>query len=283
MKKLLMATIPALLIGSVSAAPKLSAQSIIVNPVQSDLTVRVWTDRDPSGNGTPAYNRGDKIQLYVTPSRDAYVYLFNVDPSGQIIQILPNRFSGAAFIKANTVQAFPGTNAKFTFDIAGQNGVNKVLALASRTPLNLSQLSSFKSAQDTFATVTVRGQEGLAQALSIVVTPVQDNAWVTDTAQYAVNGRVAQPAPAPLPAPLPAWTTQNNWNSTFTSNTENLDSVYTRYSNELQSQGYRLIRSERRGNHFTAQFQGRSRSTAELSVKQEGRSGRFEVKITRRN
>ena len=282
MKKLLMATLPALLIGTVSAAPKISAQSIIVNPVQSDLTVRVWTDRDPSGQGTPSYNRGDRIQVYVTPTRDAYVYLFNVEADGQITQILPNRFSSEAFVKANTVKAFPGTGDRFTFDIAGPSGVNKVLALASRAPLDLSQLSSFKSSQDTFATVTVRGQDGLAQALSIVVNPVQDNAWVTDTAQYAVSGPANRP-PVAQPLPAPAWTTQNNWNYTFTNHQGTLNSVYTRYLNELQSQGYRLIRSDQHGNHVKASFQGQGRSTAELTVKQEGRSGRFEVTITRRS
>lgn len=35
------------------AAPKLSAQSIIVNPVPTDLSVKVWVDRDTSGDRTP--------------------------------------------------------------------------------------------------------------------------------------------------------------------------------------------------------------------------------------
>jgi len=137
MKHILLATLPVLALGAASAAPKISAQSIIVNPVTSDLKVRVWTDRDPSGQNTPSYSRGDKIQIFVTPNKDAYVYLFNVEADGGVTQILPNRFSGEALVKANVVKAFPGTGDKFTFDIAGPAGVNKVLALASSTPLNL--------------------------------------------------------------------------------------------------------------------------------------------------
>ncbi len=280
MNKLLLAALPALLLGSVSAAPKVSAQSIIVNPVVSSLKLRVWTDRDPSGQNTPTYASGDKIQVFVAPTEDAYVYLFNVQTDGLITQILPNRFSRAELIKANTVKAFPGPGDKFTYNIAGPSGVNKVLAVASSTPLNLSQLSSFKTAQDTFATVTVRGQEGLAQALSIVVTPVNDNAWVTDTAQYAVAARSAQPAPVASPVPAPSWTSRNDWTSTFTSR-DSLNSVYTRYMRELQSQGYRFVSSKQNGNHITAQFTGQGKAT--LSVKQEGRSGRFEVKIVRKS
>ncbi|WP_456830049.1 DUF4384 domain-containing protein [Deinococcus sp. UYEF24] len=282
MNKLFLAALPALLLGTVSAAPKVSAQSIIVNPVVSSLKLRVWTDRDPSGQNTPTYASGDKIQVFVAPTQDAYVYLFNVQTDGQITQILPNRFSRAELIKANTVKAFPGPGDKFTYNIAGPSGVNKVLALASSTPLNLSQLSSFKNTQDTFATVTVRGQEGLAQALSIVVTPVKDNAWVTDTAQYAVAARpVAQPAPVTSPVPRPAWTSRNDWTSTFTSSRDTLNGVYTRYTRELQGQGYRFVSSKQNGNHITAQFTNNGAAT--LSVKQEGKSGRFEVKIVRKS
>ena len=282
-------TLPALLLsslllGTASAAPKISAQSIIVNPVASSLKLRVWTDRDPSGQNVPVYANGDNIQVFVTPSADAYVYLFNVQTDGQITQILPNRFNGAELVKANTVKAFPGPGDKFTYNIAGPSGVNKVLALASSVALNLSQLSSFRTAQDTFATVSVSGQDRLAQALSIVVNPVKDDAWVTDTVQYAVAVRaVAQPVPAPAASPVPApiWTSRNDWTSTFTSRQDTLNGVYTRYLRELQGQGYRLISSRQNGNHVTATFTGTGAAT--LSVKQEGKSGRFEVKIVRKS
>ncbi|WP_407541189.1 DUF4384 domain-containing protein [Deinococcus radiomollis] len=251
-----------------------------MNPVASTLKPRVWTDRDPSGQNTPTYAPGDKIQVFVSPTTDAYVYLFNLQADGRITQILPNRFSRAELIKANTVKAFPGPGDKFTSNIADPGGVNKVLALASSTPLDLSQLSSFKGAQDTFATVSVSGQAGLAQALSIVVTPVKDDAWVTDTAKYAVAARPPTPLPVLL-VPALAWTSRNDWKSTFTSRQDTLNGIYTRYLRELQSQGYRLVSSKQNGNHVTANFTGTGAAT--LSVKQEGKSGRFEVKIVRKN
>ena len=183
------------LAGAASAAPKISAQSIIVNPVQADLNVKVWTNKDPSGSGTPDYRVGERVTLYTSVSKDAYVYLFNVNPDGSIDQILPNRYtSGANFLKTDTVKQFPAPGDNFTFDIAGPAGLNKVLAVASQTPLNLDQISQFKSDQGGFATVNVRGQQNLAQALSIVVNPIPQNSWTTDVAFY--NTVTAQ-APAP--------------------------------------------------------------------------------------
>ncbi|GGK94823.1 DUF4384 domain-containing protein [Deinococcus radiotolerans] len=188
MNKLLL--IPAaMLLSTAAAAPKISAQSIIVNPTQPDLSVSVRVDKDTSGNQNPAYRVGDKISISTTVNRDAYVYLFNVNPDGSVDQILPNRLSDSNLVKANTTKVFPAAEDKFNFTVAGPIGQNKVLALASLTPLNLDQISSFKTAQDQFATVNAKNQAGLAQALSIVVNPLPQNSWVSDTAFYTVAGR----------------------------------------------------------------------------------------------
>ncbi|MBZ9715127.1 DUF4384 domain-containing protein [Deinococcus multiflagellatus] len=188
MKKLFL--IPAaMLLSTAAAAPKISAQSIIVNPTQPDLSVNVRVDKDTSGNQNPAYRVGDKISISTTVNRDAYVYLFNVNPDGTVDQILPNRLSEDNFVKANTTKVFPAPDDKFTYTVAGPIGQNKVLALASLTELDLDDISSFKSAQDQFATVNAKSQAGLAQALSIVVNPLPQNSWVSDTAFYTVAAR----------------------------------------------------------------------------------------------
>ncbi|MXV20716.1 DUF4384 domain-containing protein [Deinococcus xianganensis] len=174
-------------ISTAGAQAKISAQSIIVNPTQPDLSVSVRINKDTTGNQNPAYRIDEPISVSTTVNRDAYVYLFNVNPDGSVDQILPNRLSGENFVKANTTATFPAAGANFTYTVGGPIGQNKVLALASLTPLNLSQISEFKTAQDQFATVkTQGGQTGLAQALSIVVNPLPQNSWVSDTAFYTV-------------------------------------------------------------------------------------------------
>ncbi|MPY66386.1 DUF4384 domain-containing protein [Deinococcus sp. SDU3-2] len=174
---------------SALAQPRLSAQSIIVNPVQPELSVSVRVNKDTTGNANPTYRVGESISISTSVNRDAYVYLFNVDATGEVSQILPNRLGGENFVKANTTVTFPQAGANFTFTVDGPVGLNKVLALASLTPLNLDQVSSFKTQQDQFATVTARGQDQLAQALSIVVTPLPQTNWVTDTAFFNVSAQ----------------------------------------------------------------------------------------------
>ena len=192
------------------ARPLISAQSIIVNPIDTALKVRVYTDRDPSGSSTPGYNVGDRIRLFVQPNQNAYIYLFNVDPSGKVDLVLPNKYSGGAnYVKANQTKAFPASNDPFTFDISndGGYGVNKVLALASKQQLNLNDIARFQTQSSSsaggFAEVQVTGEANLARALSIVVTPIPQDSWVSDTAFYTVlGGTSSNNTPAPVqPAP----------------------------------------------------------------------------------
>ncbi|MFC4639022.1 DUF4384 domain-containing protein [Deinococcus hohokamensis] len=304
-----------------AAAPSLSAQSIIVNPVASPVGVRVWTDRDPSGTRTPEYAPGEKIRLYTTVSQDSYVYLFNVDPQGKVDLILPNRFQGGGnFLKANVVKAFPAAGDPFSFDIAAPYGLNKVLALASRTPLNLDQIATFKSQQSSFAAVNVQGQSGLAQALSIVVRPIAQDSWDSATAFYTVVNRaptavtpappVATPlatAPArpgaiqPLPqsapvaaAPAAPKTAQalsiavkpsSPWGSarewkTTLDNRRTVAQVHAEYSALLKAEGYTLVTTRTKNKEMTSEYRNARGGKAELSVKQKG--NRTEVKVERK-
>ncbi|MFK7601088.1 DUF4384 domain-containing protein [Deinococcus sp. SM5_A1] len=178
------------------AAPKISAQSIIVNPSQPELNVQVWTNRDASGTGNPVYQIGERISVGVKTNADAYIYLFNVNADGNIDLFFPNRYEASNYVQAGT-RVFPRNGANYGLSVGGPNGQDKLLAVASTTELSLDDIATFEG-QQNFATVSVQGQDGLAQALSIVVNPLPDNAWVTDTAFFRV-GNVAQP-PQPTPA-----------------------------------------------------------------------------------
>ncbi|MDB5044784.1 MAG: S-layer protein [Deinococcus sp.] len=292
----LSALLAAATLGSVQAAPQISAQSIIVNPVPTTVNVRVWTDRDASGTQTPNYYPGENIRLYASVSQDSYVYLFNIDPQGQVDLILPNGYAGGAnFLKANTVKVFPSNGDAFTFTIAAPYGLNKVLAVASKTALNIDQIAKVRAGQNSFAPVspTAQGPQRLAQALSIVVNPVPQNTWDSATAFYNVaQGNVApvrpvpvqpvQPAPvrpAPVqPAPVQPTYTTGVTRSSF-SNNRSLADVNNEYVNRLRNEGFTLVSSRLTGNHIRSEFQSR-RGTATLEVKQRG--NRFDVTITRR-
>lgn len=311
MKKVLTLTAALLGLSAVAeATPRISAQSIIVNPVQTNVGVRVWTDRDPAGNAVPNYYPGENIRLSVSTTRDAYVYLFNVDPQGRVDMVLPNQYNGGDnYVRANTIKTFPQAGALFTFTIDAPYGMNKVLALASTMPLNMNDIATFTQ-QNSLATVNVQGQGQLAQALSIVVSPVAQNTWNTDTAFYNVAAAraVAPVRPAPLtqppvyvqpapvyvqPAPVyvqPApvvqpvqnsfpWLQLLNWfTNVAVTPTTNLQNVHEQYAGQLRAQGYRLVTINEYAGQIRSQWQ-RGYDQATLEVTQRGSN--VEVRIVR--
>ncbi len=174
----------------------ISPQSIVVNPLP-EFDVEVSVDKDPSGQHTPSYDVGEGIIISVTPSEDAYVYLFNVRSDNSITQIVPNHLDEVGrdnFIRAGQTKRFPPHNARYRFTVDPPTGLDKVIAVASKTQLDTTQLASFQAEAD-FASSNI-GEESFARSLSIVVTPLPQADWVTDTALfYVVDNAPAPPPP----------------------------------------------------------------------------------------
>lgn len=171
----------------------ISPQSIVVNPLPK-FDVEVSVDKDPSGNSTPSYNVGENITVNVRVSEDAYVYLFSVHSDGVIDQIIPNKHYSAGqdnFIRAGQTKSFLPANAGFQLSVQRPTGLDKVIAVASKKPLDTNRLASFESGAG-FAS-SKQGEESFARSLSIVVTPISQDDWVTDTALFYVVDNAPPP------------------------------------------------------------------------------------------
>jgi len=183
----------ALLLISVAAAQSIvvSPQAIVVNP-RPGFDVQVWLDRDPSGNQIPVYEVGEEIRISVRPSETSFVYVFDVKSTGEITQIFPNRFDSQNRVAANQTLTLPPSGARYVFNVAPPRGLSKVIAIASRTELDTRTLANFRNESDIFAQSTI-GQDGFANSFAIIVRPIPQDSWVTDTALYSVGQQAAQP------------------------------------------------------------------------------------------
>lgn len=172
----------------------LSPQAIVVNPLPA-YEVEVFVDRDSSGSATPSYAVGEQITIGARVSEDAYVYLFNVRGDGTVNQILPNNYDTNGqnnFVRAGETKYFPPSGADYSFQVDGPEGLDKVIALASQTQLDVSTLADF-AGDPNFASSDI-GETGFADALSIIVRPLPQTEWVSDTALFYV-GSAAPAAP----------------------------------------------------------------------------------------
>ena len=171
-----------------------SPQAIVVNPAPS-FGVQVWLDRDTSGNGTPTYQLGEEVRISVRPDESSWVYVFDVRPNGDVTQIFPNRYDSSNYVNGGETRTFPPSGARYVFNIAPPTGLSKVIAIASKTRLDTSTLARFQRESDLFAQSSI-GEQGFIQSFAIVVRPVPQAEWVSDTVLYRVGGQgSSQPEP----------------------------------------------------------------------------------------
>ena len=196
MRTLLVSASLALVTGLLPAAGAqgavLSPEAIVVNPVPA-YTTEVFVDKDPSGSGNPTYAVGEAIRVGVKVSEAAYIYLFDVRTDGSVNQILPNRYDANGQnnrLQAGETKYFPPQGAAYQFTAAAPEGLDKVIAVASQTPLDTSTLASFEN-DPNFASSNL-SEQAFAEGLSVIVKPLPQTDWVTDTALFYVGSAPPQ-------------------------------------------------------------------------------------------
>ncbi len=180
--------------------PVVRPQAVIVNPAPTELKVSVALNK-PGAN--PLYLEGENLKVSVNVNQDAYVYVFDIQPTGEITVLLPNGFPGGQqpFLRAGETRTFPGSGDKYQLNIQAPFGPEKIFAIASKNPLNLSGIIP-QVTTGNFVNATVQGSEGLARPLAVVVTPLPPSDWTTafvdfTTARPVSNGTLAVTSNAP--------------------------------------------------------------------------------------
>lgn len=202
------------------------------------------------------------------------MYLFNLDARGQVKLLRSNRLqAGGNLVKANTTRVFPAKGVPSTFVLTLPEGLNKVLAVASRTPLDLAQIAQFKAQRGGQTPVSVQGQAGLAQALSIVVRPNPPESWMSDTAQYSiVHPRVAQ---------LPALDAKARRAQVSFRSTARLSEVYVAYTDRLRAASFAQRSASYGEQRIKGVFGRKDGQPAEVRLYVGKKGKRFEVTLTR--
>ena len=117
-----------------------------------DFVVALSTDR---GQGA-VYRDSERLTLFVTSSKDAYLKIYHVDVNGVAQLIWPNRFGGSGKIKAGEALKFPGLNDKFQYVLGRPYGTEYIKAVASTKPFATME-ADFSDLQGSAVTAISRG------------------------------------------------------------------------------------------------------------------------------
>ncbi|MBC7320998.1 PEGA domain-containing protein [bacterium] len=181
-----------------SAEPEL--KTIIIEPVQADFKVEVWTDK---GNNA-SYKVGETITIYFKLTQDAYVYIWDINANGEVRLILPNGYRQDNFFRANIVHSIPAPTDKYTLRVAPPYGREVIHVLASRVPVNVLEGYRKDLSRDPFPLIHEAPEtftDKVRRNIEIVPTPTQPVQWTTaNTIFYVVSEGVIVPPPGPSQA-----------------------------------------------------------------------------------
>ncbi|GEM46802.1 PEGA domain-containing protein [Deinococcus cellulosilyticus] len=165
------------------AAPQISPQRIIVNPIQTSLNAKVWLNKAADNSGYATYTPGERVTIKASVNEDSYLYVFSVDVAGEVTQIFPNEYASDNFVEGGQTVTLPSEGDSYTLETDDDIGVGKVFAVASRDPLDFTDILDIKN-NAVFAVYSGGGQEAFAREVSGILNSIPDNDWTSDVVLY---------------------------------------------------------------------------------------------------
>lgn len=152
-------------------------QTIIIGPDESALSIDIRTDK-------PRYKPEETLKIQLELNRDAYVYIYDIQPDGRVTLLFPNGFARNNYLKAGS-HTLPATN-DYSLVVNEPLGVESLQAIASTTPLPIPDLSSQSLDDEAFPVLGQGIQKVKPDVEQMVQERVQPDAWATAWTQFLV-------------------------------------------------------------------------------------------------
>ncbi|NPV53066.1 MAG: DUF4384 domain-containing protein [Firmicutes bacterium] len=170
---------------------------LFINPTPDPgFSVQMWVDR---GQGA-TYYPGDNIRISFRSTRSCYVYLLDIDTSGNYKWLLPSTWWGNNYLPANQARTLP--EGRYNLQVEGPPGTEWLILFASTQPLDMPYLEqSIRSGQ--FAP-RIQGQaEIITKNIRAKIQVIPATAWVSTSTYFYVGGppQAGPIVPPPLPPP----------------------------------------------------------------------------------
>ncbi|PLV56945.1 PEGA domain-containing protein [Thermotoga sp. SG1] len=153
-------------------------KSIIIVPEIPYFTVDVWLDK-PEGS---VYNVGERIEIFVKSSRDAYILVYDINAQGKVTLIFPNKYESDNFVRANEIKKIP-SKSTYSLRVSSPYGKEYIQVIASTTPISIfNQLKELGTTR-MFPTLSDNVEEYVQKRLK----PYLTGEWVSDITYFYVG------------------------------------------------------------------------------------------------
>jgi len=92
------------------------------------LTVKIWTEKK-------RYKKGERIIIHMRGNKDYFARIVDKTSTGDLIQLLPNRYRQSNHFKGGVLYTIPGEGDRFQLEVGEPYGTDRILVYASEAPL----------------------------------------------------------------------------------------------------------------------------------------------------
>ena len=157
-------------------------QGVIIAPPESKLSIRIWTNYQ-------TYSPQEAVQIRLRLSRDAYLYVYDIDPEGSVTLLFPNGYSRDNLLKAGE-HVLPDKNS-YSFAVEETYGTEVLQAIALLRPIPLLELSAQSIEEAPFPRLEGKPKALKLQIEGLIEVAVEPDGWAADWTQFVVVPAVA--------------------------------------------------------------------------------------------
>ncbi|MBI4773383.1 MAG: DUF4384 domain-containing protein [Deltaproteobacteria bacterium] len=95
---------------------------------KAPLTVKIWTEKK-------RYKKGERIVIHMRGNKDYFARIVDKTSTGELVQLLPNRFRQANHFKGGEIYTIPGEGDRFELEVGEPYGKDRILVYASEAAL----------------------------------------------------------------------------------------------------------------------------------------------------
>lgn len=139
--------------------------------VNSSLNIDVWVDREE-----PVYYRTENLKVYFRANQDCFVAVYNIEQGGRATRLFPPEGDNG-WIAADQIYELPPESADYDYVIEGPEGVETIIAVASKERLP----GLYDDDPDVVSkTIEIYIEEPEPSTLRIIATPEECRIYLTE-------------------------------------------------------------------------------------------------------
>jgi len=102
------------------------------------------------GTNQSSYRSGERVVISIRANQMCYLTLYDISVNGEITQIFPNGYTDANRLDAGKIYRIPAESDRFDFEISGEPGMERFLAVATKEDIALFKEQRQMSGNDPF-------------------------------------------------------------------------------------------------------------------------------------